>query len=204
MNPSATQMLAMVAVFAITLTARSEFDGPYSLTPPTPGFYSGVQLSLFTNNWKASSVNASVNTSFAPLRLDLSVPSGSVFPNGIAFSTVAVADGMVSFDATTVSRAGLEGGYIAWFRQSGTVTLLDQAADNETRHFDFLVAAGDVFGFRLASGSDVIEPGAPLSHILRLENFFAPIPEPTTSLLLGAGAVFWLAAWPRRDGRSTC
>ncbi len=202
--------LALVLSFSATISSKADFDGPYFLTPPAPGFYiggqNGSQLPASIGNWTAWGILAWVNTSNAPLRLELGVPTGSFFANELRFQTYAVADGTISFDYRTISRDSPQGGAIHWLWQpvegSPSSTVLDQGPSDELRHFDFQVHAGDQFGFRLVSGIDVLGPGAPLWHELTIENFIAPVPEPTAWSLLILGCAALVSHDRRRRART--
>lgn len=161
----------------MTTSAIAAFEGPYSLTPPSPGVYSGSQVSTNYGHWSVWRSQATVNTSNAPARLVLEVPAHSLFANGLEFQTRAAANGTVSFDCTTVSSYP---GAIEWMRQPAganpTFVPLDSGPVGVPNHFDFPVQAGDSFGFILLSGGDDINPDDPWMHTLTVENFIAPVP----------------------------
>jgi hypothetical protein len=193
--------LIVVAV-SVSSLAQADFSGPYATTPPTPGRYNTSGLALPYGNWLAYNVNGIVDTTGAPLQLQLESPSFGIFPNVLRFETLAAGSGTVSFDYTTVSRFNVTGGGISWFWQPAggnrTYIPLDQGLNNQLRHFDFQVQAGGQFGFRIISGSDVVNPGEPLLHILTVENFTAPIPEPSVPLLTVIGCLLLGARYARR------
>ena len=202
--------LALVLSFSATVSSKANFDGPYSLTPPAPGFYSGgqrgSQLPASIGPWTAWGILAWVNTSNAPLRLELGVPTGSFFANELRFQTHAAADGTISFDYRAVSRDSPQGGAIRWFWQpvdgSLSSTVLDQGLNDELRHCDFQVQTGDLFGFSLASGIDILGPEDPMWHALTIENFIAPVPEPAAWGLLTLGCAVLVAHTQRRKAQT--
>jgi hypothetical protein len=161
----------------MTTSVIAAFEGPYSLTPPSPAVYSGQQVSTNYGHWSVQRLQATVNTSNAPAKLVLEVPAHSFFANGLGFRTLAAANGTVSFDCTTVSTYS---GNITWTRQRAggnpTYVPLDSGPVGVPQHFDFPVQAGDVFGFYLGSGGDAINPGDPWMHTLTVEYFIAPVP----------------------------
>jgi hypothetical protein len=163
---------------------RAAFEGPYSLTPPSPGVYQDWTSPTNYGGWLAFGAQRAVNTSNAPTRLILEVPAHSFFANSLTFATYAIADGVVSFDCTTTSTAP---GYFSWLRQSPGTNRpawvdLNGGPAGEPRHFDFEVRNGDLFGFQLLSGSDAIGPGDPEAHALTVENFVGPIPLPRLTM----------------------
>jgi hypothetical protein len=163
------------------LFQTAAFDGPYSLTPPEPGVYEAGHGPTTFGGWDASGVLWTIDTSKAPGRLTLEVPAHSFIGNELLFSITATADGAVRFDCTAVS--GYPGA-ISWMVQpSGTnrVTYLplDDQAQGVGRHVVFPVKKGDLVGFLLMSGGDVILPDDPLTQTLGIENFSGPMPAPT-------------------------
>lgn len=185
-----TGALVVIGSFLAALSLRAGFDGPYSLTPPAPGVYTGWQSPTNYGQWTARGALSMVNTSNARTRLVLEVPAHSFFANTLAFWNYAIADGTVSFDCTTVS---IYPGAIAWMRQPTgtnrtTFVYLDAGPAGAPRHFDFPVQTGDLFGFSLSSGGDVVNPADPEMHTLAVENFIGPIPAP--SLVMHSADVF--------------
>ena len=192
-------MLASILLPFAACPAKADFDGPYSLTPPNPGnySYSGFPPRSF-GDWTASGANSVVDTLNAPAQLYLQVPSAYFFPQELQFSTHALADGMVVFDATAVSSFM---GDVSWFKQAAggnpTLVPLDAGPSGLPLHYSIKVLAGDQFGFLLLSGADVILPGQPPCHSLTVSGFSAPVPEPGSGALLAASAAL-LFAWSRR------
>ena len=178
-NSLSLRIWALLAAYTLlaTTSAIAAFEEPYSLTPPSPGVYSGSQVSTNYGHWFVWRLQATVNTSNAPARLVLEVPAHSLIANGLEFQTRAAANGTVSFDCTTVSSYP---GDIKWMRQPAganpTFVPLDSGPVGVPSHFDFPVQAGDSFGFILDSGSDAINPGDLWMHTLTVENFIAPVP----------------------------
>jgi hypothetical protein len=168
---------AGIWAFLIPLPLKAGFDGPYSLTPPSPGVYSGPQVSTNYGAWSVWRGESKVNTSNAPAGLTLEVPAYSLFANWIRFVIRAAASGTVSFDCTTVSTYP---GLISWVRESGgarpTYSHLDTDPGGVPKHFEFPVQAGDLFGFCLNSGGCVVVNDEVWTHTLTVGNFFAPAP----------------------------
>ena len=190
--------LLLVTAITISSPAFADFSGPYAITPPAPGRYNNPGLSSPFGNWLATTVSGVVDTEEAPSRLQLESPSFGFFPMVLRFEAQAAASGTVSFDYTTVSRYVPNGGAISWMWQPvGGARIhipLDLGLNNQLRHFDFPVQVGDQFGFRLISGADVINPGEPLLLILTVENFFAPVPEASTSAMIVIGGCLLFAS----------
>ena len=167
---------AVICGLLTTASLKADFDGPYSLTPPSPGVYSDWQSPTNFGRWTAWGLLSMVNTSNAPNRLVLEVPAHSFVANGLDFLTHAAANGTVSFDCTTVST---HPGALVWVRQpvgaNPTYVSLDTGPAGVPQHFDFPVQTGEIVGFALSSGSDVILPGDPWTHTLTVENFVGPV-----------------------------
>ena len=119
--------------------------------------------------------------------------------------TLAPASGTISFDYAYSSLDPTPGFDMAEYLLKATVV---QFADTngETGSISFAVAAGDSFGFRMATADNEGEPG-----ILVISNFSAPgtaTPEPGTAGLILAGlglllasrflAISWKCSRPRR------
>ena len=177
-SSSQIQVCAWVVIgtFLTTTFLKADFEGPYGLTPPAPGVYSGPPLGTNFGQWSVWGFQATVNTSNAPVRLVLEVPAHSFYANGLQFYTQAAASRRVSFDYTTVSTYP---GAIKWFRQPAgappSYVDLDSGPVGQPQHFDFKVDAGDLFGFSLSSGGCVVMPDDPWSHTLTVENFSASV-----------------------------
>ena len=165
---------AVIGAFLTATFLKADFEGPYALTPPSPGVYSGPQLLTNFGHWSVRGLQATVNTSNAPARLVLEVPAHSFFANGLQFYTRAADSRRISFDCTTVSTYP---GAIKWLKQPAGAGLsyvdLDTGAAGVPLHFDFQVQAGDLFGFTLCSGGCVVMPDDPWTHTLTVENFSA-------------------------------
>jgi len=176
---------ALVGVCALLTTSslKADFEGPYTVTPPAPGVYSGPQVSTNYGSWSVWRGESKVNTLNAPAELTLEVPAYSFFANQLRFVTRAAAGGTVSFDCTTVSTYP---GSINWVRESGgarpTYSPLDTGPAGAPKHFEFPVQAGDLFGFYLGSGGCVVINDDIWTHTLTVENFVAPVPPLLTLL----------------------
>lgn len=177
-------------VVLVSIGAKAAFDGPYEVIPPTPGVYQSFSFNFtYTfGSWTASGARMTINTMNAPTRIDLAVPAVSATGSSLRFEVRAPADGTVSFDSAAESIAP---GHVNWFQQVAggafKSVALDGGLGGQVLHFSFAVQAGETFGFTLLGGGDVSTPGAPLANTLTVENFTAPIPEPSALVLLTMG-----------------
>jgi len=166
----------VIGNFLTTTFLKADFEGPYALTPPEPGIYSGSQLRTNFGQWSVWGFQATVNTSNAPARLVLEVPAHSLYVNGLQFYIRAADSRRISFNCTAVSTYP---GAITWLKQPAGAGVsyveLDSGHAGQPQHFEFQVQAGDVFGFRLASGGCVVMPDDPWNHTLTVENFSASV-----------------------------
>jgi len=184
MKTNTSSLAFFIAVIATGLgrtSSMAEFSGPYALTPVTNNSY---------GMWTAKAAGgAAADVSDAPNTLVLAVPTGTWMATGISLQTRAVANGFVSFDASWVNVSS--GGEISWFSsRSGTYVF---PSGRDSHHFIFSVGTGDIFGFKVLSGSDALPPNAPPSISLTVSDFIAPVPEPgIVSLLSAAVAVGWM------------
>lgn len=169
--------------------AHADFDGPYSLTPPDPGIHL-LPEEAPVGNWMFAPLEGGdgyIDTSDAPSRLMV----GTLGPlsNGGYLYTTAAASGLVEFD---FSIEGNGDGEIGFFSDPTTPSPLFDPVDLITdlvsipTHISLTVEEGDYFGFYLVSRGDIDNVAA---RSLTVENLVAPVPEPSTVMLLSFGVV---------------
>ena len=167
-------------------SAKADFSGPYD-----------VMNFTLTN----TDADGSVDTSGAPNSIVLTGGNDSSFLQGTTdFTTIAVADGTVSFNWGYISSdySDYDGG---GFLLNGVYTEL---ANNDTQvpffdgTFSTTVSAGDIFGFRVRTTDNLFAPGQ-----FGVSNFSGPraVPEPGSLALLALGVAGGALAF--RRGRAT-
>lgn len=166
-------MATMAIVFLSVSPSNALFIGPYA-----------------TGNWTVSESvpgsSGSVDVSGAPNSIDIiSGDNGSAAE--IDFTIALVAAGNVSFDwayLTADVDAGFDPfGYLINGVYSEVMGSGDGTSDSGSITLPGL-SAGDMFGFRVSTTDGIF--GASTTTI---SNFSAPVPEPTTMILLGTGLI---------------
>jgi hypothetical protein len=168
-------ILASAVTFLAPLSASADFIGPYDVANWTT-----------TLNGIPAAGGSTIDTSGAPASItflggDSFCDSG---PCTIDFTIAAAGSGNVTFDWNyrTVDVDGPR--FELWGFLDGDFTQLsDDAGPNvQSGSETFLLAAGDIFGFRLDCTDCRLGPAN-----ITVSNFDAPVPEPATLALLGLG-----------------
>lgn len=170
--------LAIRAIFAVATlaaladSAQAGFVGSYAFA-----------------NFNLVNTNADGSASLAPdgSLLLTGGNTGSNSPGMTDFSILAAGTGLVTFDFSYASLDFPGFDFAGYFLDTFT-----QLADFDGAHgsASFSVTAGHLFGFRVSTLDNTGEPG-----VLKISNFNAPgdaggsVPEPSTALLVLAGAV---------------
>jgi hypothetical protein len=160
--------LAAIAVLATQANARA-------------GLIQGFTGAYAPDNWSLNKNggNGSVNFSQAPISITLTGSDSESYTEiNTDFTIKALASGFVSFgwDYTSVDDPGFDS---FGFLRNDTFFLITVAQGSGASSFS--VEAGDIFGFRVYSVDDEFGPG-----IVVIDNFSAPIPEPSALLLVGS------------------
>lgn len=184
---------------ALSTDVRGDFSGPYSVPTQTYPFNWRPPTIIQAGTWTlatSGSITDSFGNAYAtsdPTQVMLS--TGATAQHGfqaqlqMTLSNTIVADGVLSFDysivlgATGQNQGTNYGGYalngILFRLQPGTGLV------------SLSVIAGDAFEFRAwAYGSCYsCSPGFAGATAITITNFSAPVPEPTTTVLLSLGFV---------------
>jgi hypothetical protein len=193
-NASLIGLLGLLGL--VSVSAHADFSGPYALNPPDAGVYdllAGPSQGMPFGGWTghANAGFLRVDTSLLPGTLVLNT-LGAQRPVGGFFLTQAAAAGTVNFDYTI---AGQGTGSFGWFNSRSVayestplVTVTD--LNPGTYPGEFSVEAGDYFGFSV-SATGVFLGAA--QRIVTIENFSAPVPEPSAVSLMTCAVA--LLAW---------
>jgi len=159
------------------------------LQPAKASFVGDYALSNFTLTNSSSILPiGSATTPDNGLTVIITGPNnGSGDPGTTDLTIAAAASGQVQFDYSysTLDDPQLD---FAWYQLGGSfIQIADQ--DGASGSVQFMVNAGDIFGFRVSSLDNLGEPG-----ILTISGFSAPssaspVPEPDSVILIGIGAI---------------
>lgn len=176
---------AAVALLLSSGLVHADFSGAYAINPPANGTISATSITSI-GEWN---VTRSPNSGFpsptltlnAPisLTLDTSFPVGNSPTNSLSLtvSTDIAEAGYLSFSYTlsrlntSNNRGGyyLNGVFFQLTTPTGTVT-------------DLQVNAGDIFGFNVQAGPQLLSQGIQSRTMLTISNFnVSAIPEPATA-----------------------
>jgi hypothetical protein len=185
--------LALSICFIATTAAHAQFSGTgYYAFPAGSGggpFYS--QSSGVANNWMLTFRRDTLLTREAFVTVSdpavLTLDGGSLV-NGLGhFSRVevtSVAPASGPFEFSFSLTLGTPSSSRAYYLVNGTQFALSGAGGSQA----ISLAAGDRFGFAVDIGPQLIANQIRAEAILRISNFSAPVPEPGSVLLIGAGA----------------
>jgi hypothetical protein len=176
----------------------AQFTGPYDLTPPIAGSYTLSSLTpsvLTLGTWTAHRVvgpSFIISTSATADSLGLYV-GGSLVPGAGWISTRAAASGVVTFHYTA---DGVGDGAVNWFNSgpvdqgpAGPLTGGFHDTTVEPISASFAVNEGDYFGFSVY-GAQQVGINFPGQRTFTIDNFSAPVPEPSPVAIFIAATIF--------------
>jgi hypothetical protein len=204
------RLTVLVAVFLLRPDLTfAQFIGPYTLEPPVPGpyFLSGVNPfgTLTVGSWTAhisTGPGFGINTTGSPDSLVLS-GFASLRPAGGWISTRAAASGVVTFDYTIT---GVNDGVVEWFNSGsldqgparGTTVTAVTTLNSDLASDSITVNEGDYFGFLVVGNSGFGPPQNDGSRTFTIQNFSAPVPEPSPVAIFTAATIIGSAVTLRK------
>ena len=189
----------------LAVSARADFTGPYAVTPlPGSPYDQNGEPDAQFGNWSLSGSDYH----FFSLQIDAG-PAAVTFNTGapeddgngnfinLVFKITAAASGPLSFNYQLSLDNTINDS--AAYSINGVLTALAAGSNSVS---GVTLAAGDVFGFVVAAGSQEQFHGIASDTVLTVTDFTAPVPEPSSGGWLGAGCGLGLAGmgWRRRRG----
>ncbi len=184
-----------IAVFIVTSpgAVHAQFQGAYTLTPPTPSVYGVPQtfatvLGGWNTVYNGGAQIMTVDTTGAPEVCRLNIAS-STRPNSYEFASFAAGPGLVEFDYSVV---GENGGSFQWFhggvrKVAGSDFVFDLPLvksplvtniDGVVATASFTVQQGERFGVTIASEGHMVLAPFPMavdaSRTVTISNFHGP------------------------------